>query len=246
MTDLTMLVYGDSGTGKSWLAQTTPAPRLVIDAESGGARFARRNVDGKLVSPESVVWDPETQPPPKAGDWEVCFVKVRQFDDLLHTYTALMKEDHPFKSVVIDSLTEVQDICKETLRTGDEVMNERMWGVLLDRMKNLVKAFRDLRQHPANPVDVVLVLALSHVRDGKHQPLVQGSLRDKLPGWVDVVGASLPTTDEEGEWEGRLLIRANERYLAKDRTHTLTEAYGPVITHPDVESMLDVLSNGDK
>lgn len=243
MQDLTILVYGDSGTGKSWLTQTTPAPRLVIDAESGGARFARRMIGGELVQPDSVLWDPSEGSAPVSGDWETCFVKIRTYQDLVDVYTELNDNPHEFQSIVLDSLTEIQGKCKETLRTGDEVMNERMWGVLLDRMENLVKSFRDLRQHPSFPVQCVMVVALSSVKDGKHTPMVQGSLRDKLPGWMDVIGVLNPATNDEGEWEGRMLIRASDRFLAKDRTHTLTEEYGPVIKNPDVGQMLAVLNN---
>ncbi len=240
---LTLLVHAESGAGKSWLGQTTPAPRLVLDAESGGSRFARRvGEDGVARKPKSVHWDPHSDGPPAAGEWETCFVSVKSIETLQRTYEWLNIGEHPFRSIVMDSLTEVQDICKKSIRTGDEVMNERMWGILLDRMTALVKDFRDLREHPVAPVSVVLILALSIDLKGKIQPLVQGQLRDKLPGWVDTLGALHPSVTIDGEYEGRLLIRPNDRFVAKDRTHTLSQRYGPVIAHPDVEQMLAVLN----
>lgn len=243
---LSLLVHAESGAGKSWLGQTTPAPRLVLDAESGGSRFARRVENGKAIRPKRVVWDPHSEPPPKAGEWETCFVSVKEFDTMRRTYEWLNQGEHPFKSIVLDSLTEIQDVCKKGIRTGDEVMNERMWGILLDRMTALVKDFRDLREHPTAPIEVVLILSLSADIKGKFQPLVQGQLRDKLPGWMDVLGALSPNVTPEGEYEGRLLIRPHERFVAKDRTHVLKEHYGPVIVNPDVSEMLRVLNEEDE
>lgn len=243
---LSMLVHAESGAGKSWLGQTTPAPRLVLDAESGGSRFARRIEGGRAIKPKRISWDPHSEPPPARGEWETCFVSVKDIETMQRTWDWLNIGEHPFKSIVLDSLTEIQDVCKKSIRTGDEVMNERMWGILLDRMTALVKSYRDLREHPIAPVDVVLILSLSIDMKGKFQPLVQGQLRDKLPGWMDVLGALSPAVTAEGEYEGRLLIRPHERYVAKDRTHVLKEHYGPVVVNPDVAEMLRVLNEEEE
>lgn len=246
MTDretLAILVHGEPGVGKSWLGQTTPAPRLVLDAE-GGSRSPKR-IDpetGRAVKIKTVVWDPHQGPPPEEGDWETCRVIVRDFTTVERVFEYLNIGQHPFRSVILDSLTELQKRCKDNIRSGDEVMNERMWGILLDRMESKIREFRDLVFHPTKPIEALVLLALSFEKNAKFKPAVQGALGTSLPGYLDTIGYYGVSIGEDGEEERRLLIRPHERYEAKDRTHTLREHYGPVIVNPDIEQMLDVLN----
>ena len=131
---LCMLVHGDPGTGKSWLGQSTPTPRLVLDAE-GGSRTPWRAVNGQGVRQKMVTWDPTKEDPPKAGDWETCHVAVRDFTDVQKAYDWLLTGRHPFKSVVLDSLTEIQKRCKDSI-SGTDTPSEREWGLLLIRPAN--------------------------------------------------------------------------------------------------------------
>ncbi len=246
MTDretLSLLVHGEPGVGKSWLGQTTPAPRLVLDAEGGSRAPKRIDADGKVKRVPQVEWDPLTGPPPEAGKWETCRVRVQNFDTLKRVFEYLNSGQHPFRSVVLDSLTEIQKRCKDSIRDGDEVMNERMWGILLDRMELLIRAYRDLVDHPTKPIEALVILALTKEHNFKNKPAVQGALGISLPGYVDTEGFLAPSTDgDTGEEVRRLLIHPHERFEAKDRTHTLTAHYGHVIDNPNVEQMLDVLN----
>lgn len=241
------LIHGEPGAGKSWLGQTAPAPRLVLDAE-GGSRAPKRIVDGKVQRIPQVTWDPHKDNPPEPGDWEVCRVVVKNFDTLQRVYDWLITGKTPFRSVVIDSLTEAQKRCKDALKAQfeEEVMNERMWGMLLDRMEKLIRDYRDLVFDEDNNIDVVLILALTREVNYKFVPAVQGALGVSLPGYVDTVGfLAASQNPETGEDEWRLLIKPHPQYAAKDRTHTLTAHYGHVITNPDVSTMLDVINQED-
>lgn len=245
---LSLLVHGEPGAGKSWLGQTAPAPRLVLDAEGGSRAPKRIGKNGKVERIPQIVWDPHSGPPPAAdGSWESCRVSVLNFDTLQRVFEYLNSGQHEFRSVVVDSLTEVQKRCKDSIRSGDEVMNERMWGILLDRMELLIRAFRDLVDHPVRPIEALVILALSKEHNFKTKPAVQGALGTSLPGYVDTEGFLAPGVDETtGEEVRRLLIHPHERYEAKDRTHTLTAHYGHVIENPDVEQMLDVLNQEEQ
>jgi hypothetical protein len=248
MTDrdtIALLVHGEPGAGKSWLGQTAPAPRLVLDAE-GGSRSPKRIVDGKVQRIPQITWDPHQGPPPVEGEWETCRVKVRDFTTLQRVFEYLNTGEHPFRSVIVDSLTEVQKRCKDSIRDGDEVMNERMWGILLDRMELLIRAYRDLVDHPIKPIDALVILALSVERNFKFKPAVQGALGTSLPGYVDTEGFLAPTMNEAGEEIRRLLIHPHERFEAKDRTHTLTAHYGHTIDNPSVSEMLAVLNEEEQ
>jgi hypothetical protein len=239
--NLCALIHGDGGTGKSWLGQTTPTPRLVLDAE-GGSRSPKRMVDGAVVKQRKVSWDPTRDAPPAAGDWDTCHVAVRDFQTVNKAFEWLLNGAHPFKSVVLDSLTEIQKRCKDSI-SGTETPAERDWGLMLIRMEHLVRAFRDLVFHPTNPLDAVVILALTQDKNGKRRPAVQGALGVSLPGYVDLEGYLFVQTAEDGTETRRLLIHPRDGFEAKDRTHTLTQVYGAAIDEPDVETMLAILNN---
>lgn len=241
---LAILIHGEPGMGKSWLGQTAPAPRLVLDAE-GGSRSPKRidPVTGKAVRIPQVLWDPHSDNPPEPGEWESCRVVVRDFETVERVHEYLLAGHHPFRSVVVDSLTELQKRCKDNIRSGDEVMNERMWGILLDRMELKLRQMRDLVFHPTKPIEALVLLALTIEKGYKFRPAVQGALGTSLPGYLDTIGYLTTVTTDTGQDERRLLIQPHERFEAKDRTHTLHEHYGRVIVNPNIAAMLDVLNN---
>ena len=243
-----LLVHGMEGVGKSWLGQTTPSPRLVADCEGGSRKgYARRRLaNGTVVKQKLIEWDPLSEEPPEVGEWDVAHVTVRSYEDVNAMYAWLNAGNHPFKSVVLDSLTEIQKRCKDAI-SGTETPTERDWGLLLIKMEHLVRAFRDLAFHPSNPLEAVVLLALTHEKSGRFKPAVQGALGVSLPGYVDVEGYLYvaPETEDEPECR-RMLITPNDGYAAKDRTHVLSETYGSSIVNPDVEQMLDVLNSEEE
>jgi AAA domain len=99
---VSFIVYGDSKVGKSWLGDTTPRPRLVLDAE-GGSRF---------TPSRKITWDPAAQkPPPDDGTWDSCLVPVHSYNAVKMAYDWLYSAQHPFNSVVLDSISEIQQKC---------------------------------------------------------------------------------------------------------------------------------------
>jgi len=240
-----MLVHGGPKVGKSWLGQTTPEPRLVLDCE-GGSRTPWRMVPGTTGVRQKVVrWNPRTEDPPTVGDWQVCHVSVQDFDTFAAAYQWLASGRHPFKSLVIDSLTELQKRCKDTLAGAGEVMDERKWGILLTQMEHIVRHMRDLSFHPTRPLDAVVLIALTKLADGVQKPEIQGALGRSLPGYVDLEGYLFVDLDEEQNPYRRLLITPRPGFEAGDRTHSLTMYYGPAINNPDVEEMLRVYNEGE-
>ena len=101
-----MIVYGASKTGKSWLGDTTPAPRLVLDAE-GGSRF---------TPSRKTTWNPGKDEPPKHdGTWDTCLVPVTTYQAVRQAYEWLYSGRHQFRSVVIDSISETQQRCVDDI-----------------------------------------------------------------------------------------------------------------------------------
>jgi hypothetical protein len=235
MRSLSMLVHGQSKVGKTWLADTAPAPRLVLDAE-GGNRFtsSRKYTDENGRSE----WNPAMHAPPAAdGTWDTCVVYVRDFATVQAVYTWLSAGQHPFKSVVVDSISEVQQRCVDGM-VGTDPMKQQNWGDLLRQMSDLVRKMRDLTIHPTNPLEAVILIAMTRQdrETGRFSPYVQGQLATTLPYYIDVTGY-LFVERVDGATVRRLLVSAHPQYEAGDRTGRLPE----VVDSPTVTSLLDAV-----
>ncbi len=120
LCNASVLVYGSSKVGKSWLAASGPPPVLILDAE-GGTRF---------LPFKKIQWtNTMSEPPEYDGSWEVCVVYVRDFSTLDNVYTWLHSGKHPFRTVVIDSISEAQQRC---YLPGTEVLSADGWVKIED------------------------------------------------------------------------------------------------------------------
>lgn len=226
--NLTLVVHGESGVGKSWLGASAPGPTLIIDAE-GGTSW----VPGKKLP-----WDvTKGTPPPQPSDGEIVVASVKSFSALGMILQWLQSGKHPFRSVVIDSLTEVQKRCLDNI-TGVEAADQRAWGEVLRKMEGLVRAFRDLTIPNGVPtLDSVVFIAGSQVKDGITRPHLQGQLGNTLPYFVDAVGYLYLSQNEDGDIVRNLLLQPVGGFSAKDRTGK----FGTKITSPNVSDMLALL-----
>jgi hypothetical protein len=224
MQSLTLLVHGESGVGKSWLGDTVPGPRLIIDAE-GGSTF---------TPSEKVYWDSQTGAPPEGHDSVVTL--VRDFTTLQRIFQWLNSGQHPFKSVVLDSLTEIQKRCMDVI-AGTNQPTQQNWGQLLRDMETLVRQFRDLKMHPLRPLEVVMFITTSKPDSGKLRPHVQGQLMLTLPQYVDVVGYMYVQPDAAGQLARILMVQPYPGFVAKDRTSKLD----PYVQNPNVGQMMEVI-----
>lgn len=243
---ISMLIHAEEKVGKSCFGQTSPAPRLVLDAEGGSKVPRRRLSTGRFVKQKKIKWDPvHERPPVDDGTWQTCHVMVRKYADIDAAYAWLNAGDHPFRSVVIDSITEVQKRCKDSI-SGMDTPSERDWGLLLIKVEGLVRAFRDLTSHPQTPLDAVVILALTMEKNGRRKAAVQGALGVSLPGFVDVEGYMYVKNEEDGTSTRKLLITPKDGFAAGDRTHVLSQHYGSVVTNPDIEEMLEIYNDEEE
>lgn len=219
-------------THNTTLAATSPPPILILDAEGGS----------KFLPIRKVMWDPRSSAPPAAdGTWDACVVIVRDFDTIRQAYQWLQSGQHGFRSLVIDSITEVQRRAKSNIAGAETMEGYKKWGDLLTLMDVLIRGFRDLTLHPTNPVQVVVFIAETRLsQSGKWRPYMQGQIDIALPYWVDVIGYlfvdhALDVNGQPTQEVRRLLVSPNDKFEAGERVQGRLRGE---IEHPNVSAML--------
>lgn len=184
LTPMSMLVHGPSKVGKSEILLTAPGPILYLDVE-GQTRFLSRQAD-------RMEWDMTTKISPKPANW--VRVRISTYDQILTAYQILNTGQHPFRSVVIDSVSELQQRYVDKI-AGSKQMETQNWGELLRGLALLVRQFRDLLEHPVTPLDFIGMTAMTLEKSGKQIPMLQGKMATMLPYFLDVVGYYTPFVD---------------------------------------------------
>jgi hypothetical protein len=234
---LTVMVYGESKVGKSSLAVTAPYPRLMLDVE-GGHRFLPIVVK---------YWDPLREEPPLAdGTWDTVVVTVRDYDTVLKTYQWLQLGKHHFKSLIIDSVSELQVKCLENI-AGVNQMTQQQWGELLRHMGGLLRDLRDLTMHPTNALEAVVLTAMARTdKDGRYRPYLQGQLAIQAPYFYDILGAITveermnPDPTQLPYKVRRMYVERTNQYEAGERVQG---RLGKIVEQQDmsIERMLDIV-----
>jgi hypothetical protein len=234
---LTVMVYGESKVGKSTFAVTAPYPRLMLDVE-GGHRFL------PIVAK---YWDPLREEPPIAdGTWDTVVVTVRDYDTVLKAYQWLQLGNHHFKSLIIDSISELQVKCIDNI-AGSEQMKMQQWGELLRHMGALLRDLRDLTMHPTQPLEAVVLTAMARRgQDNRMHPYLQGQLAVQAPYFYDVLGyianETIPNTDPT-----QLPYRARRMYVERtdevEAGERVQGRLGSIVEQENlgVERMLDMI-----
>ena len=234
---LTIMVYGESKVGKSTFAVTAPYPRLMLDVE-GGHRFLPINVK---------YWNPLTEEPPLAdGTWDTVVVQVRDYDVVMKAFQWLQSGKHQFKSLIIDSISELQVKCMDNI-AGTEQMKMQQWGERLRHMGALLRDLRDLTMHPTQPLEAVVLTAMARKgQDGVYRPYLQGQLAIQAPYFYDLLGAitveTMPNPDPlQAPYKvRRMYVERTPEYEAGERVQG---RLGKIVEQGDlgVERMLDMV-----
>lgn len=232
MTDraVSILVHGSSGAGKSTFGVTGPMPTLYLDVEK-----ASRFIKGRKKK-----WNPLLDAPPVAdGTWDICVVNIDDWNKAEKAYEWLKSRRHPFKSVVVDSISELQSKAVEDIK-GRTQFQTQDWGKLLSRMSFFCRDLRDLTGDDDNTIEAVIVTAMSKDYDGITKPYLQGQISAQAPYWFDITGY-LYVTQEADPTTGaivearNLLIGNHPNYEAKSRVPDLPT----VLQHPSVTGILN-------
>jgi hypothetical protein len=231
---MTAVVHAESKVGKTWLGDTTPAPRITLDAEAGGIRF---------TPSKKIWWDPLTQPVPENdGSWETCVVRCRSLGTLTSVFNVLNTGLHPFKSATVDSVMEVQEYAKAEI-AGQKVLDQQQWGALATQLETVIRQFRDLTEHPTNPLQAVVYVCGTRLRDGLMRPLLDGKITLKLPYLVDCCGYLYTQRDETGELRRALCVEPGGIAVAGNRFGGRIPG---VVWDPNIATMLDTLYGAEE
>jgi hypothetical protein len=225
---LTILVYGASKSGKSTLAATVPAPRLILDVESSTRFLPVLDVD----------WDPKDPPPDASKHWDTAIVSVRDWATAKAVYAWLHSGKHPFKSIVVDSVSELQQRYVESI-AGRGQPTQAQWGSIFREVCGFLRDLRDLTMHPTNPLTAVSLTAMAKQVDGVWKPWVQGQSQTVLPYLFDVTGYIWTESNGDGE-QRKLLTRRTAQFEAGERVQGKIPALITIPNHPDGELGNDI------
>ena len=222
-----ILVYGDSGSGKTYFAGTFPDP-LFLDLEDGMRSLLplKRNIK---------------RYPKNASQTITTIEEVRDFYKIVK---GIKPEAAPFKTIVIDSLNELQILILEnsikmqqTARIYEDQPTQGDYGKLARDMQTLVRLFIKL---PYNIIFVAGAKEREYAED-KILPLFLGKKTGPdVRRIIEQIGfCYTKQSGKDQPVEHMIAFGDNPAFIAKDRTGKLGKAIPNTY-----EAMMNVVNRG--
>lgn len=211
-----VLVYAESGAGKTILCATAPTP-VIISAESGLLSLRKKNIERVYgVNTPGVSYD-------------IPVVQVLTIEDLYAAYEYVLNSQ--FGTVCLDSLTEIGEVILANEKTL--VKDPRKaYGEMMERVAGLVRAFRDIRGkhvYMSSKIEAVKDELTGAVRWGPSMP--GAKLAQMLPYYFDEVWRLAVGRDKEGKVLRFLQTQPDQQSTAKDRSGSLEMYELPHLGH---------------
>ena len=192
------LIYGDSGAGKTTLAVTAPKPLVLLTERQAIPSINASNPKATILICETI------------QDVRDVVVAIRNGDS----------QFAPFKTLIIDSLTEAQRMIKDEIlsKSRRDQMQMQDWGKLANNTRGLIRSLRDL---PLNVVCTALMEHETEEQSGKRfvNPIFEGRKTNKeIAQWFTIIGCLFrKDINQEGKKvaQRRLMLDGPEHVLCK-------------------------------
>ncbi len=224
---LRVLFFGDSGTGKTTVAGTFPGPIVYVDCNEEGT-FSVRGQGHKRI-------------------------RVRRFETLESVYWYLKMGKHPYKTVVIDTVTQLADIGMQKVLNDDDYGGlpiKKHWGQNTHLMKLWLIMYRNL------DMNVVFLCQLKRLDEEDIDsdisktviPLLSPAVGKVLQAAVDIIGYTF-VKEEEVEVKGKKKKQFSYRMRIGPHSSILTKVrvkkgvkYPAVIKDPTYDKLFEILT----
>ncbi len=200
--NINLLVYGESGVGKTCLCATAPKP-LIISAEGGMLSLAEQDIP-------------------------VYEIKSRADCDEIYDFLTTSKEAKKYETICIDSISEIAEVLlsSEKKKTKDA---RQAYGVMNDEMAILIRGFRDLDKNVYFSAKVKKTID-ENSGHTTYIPAVPGnSILQSLPFFFDAVLAMRYGKLEDSTIYRYLQTSGDLQWTAKDRSNKLDKMEEPSI-----------------
>lgn len=212
-----ILIYGDPKNGKTWLAASASeleqfSPVLLIDVEGGASAIAR--------------------------DWKsVDVIQVDNHAQLESVLDGLLNTEHPYKTVIVDTLGVAMDRAEKVFEEKPENRNNRFgkWGDLKEWANQMVR-----KMHHAD----FMAIFIAHAQDEKDEqtgavktvPMLSGSTRNTLPAIPDIIGYMTSERNEDST-KRVLHLQGSDRLVSGNRFGLPTK-----MVDPSMKKIIDTIN----
>jgi phage nucleotide-binding protein len=200
---ISVLLYGESGTGKTTFLSTLKGKTLIIDVDKGTSVFKKMNL---------------------SDDFEIYHLKD-DLSNLQELLTILLTEDLGFNNICFDTITELEKamlILYGKTSKIDSTPEQRHYQTVQYKVRSCLRTLRDLTLKQINIIITAWEMPYETLqKDGvitsKMYPMLSGKLPPEAVGLFDIVGRIVKSEKEETKGQRFILLQGNDRFTAKDR-----------------------------
>lgn len=150
------------------------------------------------------------------ADKKIPFAKIETIEQLQQLRDFLKNDKHEFETLVIDSITDINERIKKSIE--DKVwkaMEQRMWAELSDKIKTILFDIKNI------DMNVIIIAQEKYEKDEdkieKKIPSLNWKLATDICYFMDIVWYIFI----DKEWNRQLITNPNEKLLTKDRTKSI-------------------------